>query len=118
MISVDLPIRAVSCSNLREHWAKRAKRTAQHRGLASLVLTAKDRAGWGYLPCTVRLVRIAPRQLDDDNLRPALKATRDGVADWLGIDDRDPRVRWEYGQERGAPKHYAVRVEVSGRDWP
>jgi hypothetical protein len=61
----------------------------------------------------VHLTRIAPRELDDDNLRGALKSTRDGVADALGIDDRDPRVRWGYGQERGKVREYAVRVEVA-----
>lgn len=35
-----------------------------------------------------------------------------GVADWIGVDDRDPRVRYEYGQDRGKPRHYGVRVEI------
>ena len=61
----------------------------------------------------VTLTRIAPRALDDDNLRGALKACRDGVADWLAIDDRDPRVRWEYAQRKGKPGQYAVAVEVT-----
>lgn len=39
--------------------------------------------------------------LDDDNLRSALKAVRDGIAEKLGIDDRDPRVEWRYGQRKG-----------------
>ncbi len=25
-------------------------------------------------------------------------------------------VRWEYGQERGKPKEYAVRIEIQARD--
>jgi hypothetical protein len=58
----------------------------------------------------VRLTRIGPRKLDSDNVAGACKATRDGVADWLGVDDGDEsRVRWVYAQERGA---YGVRVEV------
>jgi hypothetical protein len=61
----------------------------------------------------VRLTRIAPRQLDDDNLRGSLKAARDGVADWLGVPDNDPRIRWDYAQEKGKPKTYAVRVDVA-----
>lgn len=35
---------------------------------------------------------------------------RAGVADALGIDDRDPRVTWRYAQEKA--KGYAVRVEI------
>lgn len=64
------------------------------------------------LPCVVTLTRISPRLLDDDNLRPALKAVRDGVADRLGVDDRDPRVEWRYAQRKGAQK--AVEVEMEG----
>jgi hypothetical protein len=35
------------------------------------------------------------------------------VADWLGIDDRDKRVKWLYAQRRGKPKEYAAEVEVA-----
>jgi hypothetical protein len=58
------------------------------------------------------LVRIAPRALDDDNLRGALKAARDGVSDAMGVNDRDPRVTWLYGQRRGSTGQYAVEVSV------
>lgn len=65
-----------------------------------LVLGANGRPA---LPCTVVLTRVAPSNgLDGDNLAGALKGCRDAVADWLGIDDRDPLVRWEYQQRRGA----------------
>ena len=50
---------------------------------------------------TVTLTRICRGQgLDTDNLQSALKATRDQVAAWLGLDDgpRSP-VRWAYHQE-------------------
>jgi len=48
-----------------------------------------------------------------DNLRGALKAVRDQVATWLGVDDADPRVTWEYGQAvDGRPRYQAVRIEV------
>ena len=63
--------------------------------------------------CTVTLTRIAPRKLDCDNLRGALKAVRDGVADWLGVDDGSERITWKYAQERGKPKWHSVRVEVA-----
>ena len=58
------------------------------------------------------LTRIAPRQLDGDNLQSAFKATRDGVADWLGIDDGDKRLDWQYRQRSGGAKVYAVELEV------
>jgi hypothetical protein len=35
------------------------------------------------------------------------------LAEWIGVNDHDPRVTWAYGQERGKPKEYAVRVEIA-----
>jgi len=100
-----LPIRTYSLTNARLHWAVKAKRAKAERKAAVLV-------GRHKVPCTVTMTRIAPRVLDDDNLRGALKSTRDSIADRLGVDDRDPRVTWEYAQERGAVGEYAVRVAV------
>jgi hypothetical protein len=63
----------------------------------------------------VYLVRVAPRALDDDNLRHSLKAIRDEFTSWLGLrSDRDPRLRWEYGQiVDGRPKYHAVRIYLA-----
>jgi hypothetical protein len=112
-MKVTLPIKTVSVANKREHWATRASRAKRHRGQ----VWAEMRYHFGqpnFLSnVRVKLVRIAPRQLDDDNLRSAFKSARDGIADWLKIDDGDPRVTWDYGQERGKPREYAVRIEVS-----
>lgn len=115
MIDETLPLVTVSVVNRREHWAKRAKRARQHRDIVGLVLRARVvtlRIAEGV---DVELTRIAPRELDDDNLRSALKAVRDGVADALGIDDRDRRVAWHYAQRRGSPKEYAVRLRLAPR---
>lgn len=102
MITVTLPLRIVSTLNLREHWTKRHRRNQAHRKAALAVPKAE-------LPCTVKLTRIGLKILDGDNLQGGLKALRDGIADRLGVDDADPRVTWEYAQERG---EYAVRVEI------
>lgn len=52
-------------------------------------------------PLVVHLERHAPSSgLDDDGLQASLKSVRDQVAEELGVDDRDPRVRWTYGQRR------------------
>lgn len=95
MISVTIPIVTVSEANRRDHWRVKAKRVKAHRTAARLLCPVYP------LPCIVTLTRVAPRALDDDNLRAALKSCRDGVADRLGIDDRDPRVEWRYGQAKG-----------------
>jgi hypothetical protein len=109
VISFDLPIRTVSL-NGREHWAAKARRVKAERNVARLLTpaTLKD-----SLPLMVRLVRIAPRPLDGhDNLAGSMKAVVDGIADKLGIKDNSPLVHWYYGQQRGKPKEYAVRVEA------
>ncbi len=114
MISITIPLRTVSEANRRDHWATKAKRVASQRGIVGLALRPHIGAevdSWGKLFAT--LVRVAPRILDDDNLRSALKAVRDSVANELGVDDRDPRVSWWYAQEKGKP---AVRIELRRRD--
>ena len=112
-IVVTLPIKAESVANLREHWRKKHARAQLHRTTAWAELRAASQPRVLLGPIEVTLTRIAPRSLDSDNLASSLKATRDGVADWLGIDDKDtPRLKWRYGQSRGAPRYYAVKVEV------
>lgn len=107
---ITLPIKTVSEANRREHWAKKAARVKAHRKAAWLLTPAHA------LPCIVRLTRIAPRALDEgDNLPASLKAVRDGIADRLGVDDRDDRVTWVYYQRRGRPGEYAVEVELEAR---
>lgn len=106
-VAVELPIKTVSEMNARGHWATRAKRMRMARHTAYVLCPAFE------LPCTVRLVRISSGTLDSDNLTSALKGCRDGVADRLGVADNDPRVQWEYGQERGKRGTYGVRVELT-----
>lgn len=114
-VVLTYPERIESEANQREHWAKKAARVKRQRiGAWAELRSAKV---WGNgllaLPIKVKLTRIAPRSLDGDNLQSGFKATRDGVADFFGVDDRDPRIEWAYDQQRGAPKYYAVRIEVA-----
>lgn len=104
-----IAVRTVSESNAHEHWRKRQVRAKSQRLIACTVcssLLSRE------LPAVVTLTRIAPRALDSDNLQGALKHVRDGVADSFGVKDNDPRLTWEYGQERGRARECAVRVEV------
>lgn len=121
MITAILPIRLVSVANIREHWAKRAKRTSEQRNLVKFALRNQTHKAWkdGELKkLLVSITRIAPRELDGDNLQSACKATRDGVADALTVDDRHPDISWEYRQMKGMPKEYAVQIEISDiADW-
>lgn len=104
---IAVPIRTAPGLNVREHWRARAKRVRAERLAVGLVLNSQPRPP---IPCTVRLTRVAPSNgLDDDNLAGALKAVRDQVAEWLGVDDKDrASVRYVYAQRRGP---WAVEIE-------
>ncbi len=112
IFTATVPIALGSTANLREHHAAKAARVARQRAIVGLVVRAKARVQRRDLtgPLVVRLVRQAPRSLDDDNLAGALKTVRDSVAEWLGVDDNDPRVSWVPDQAK--TKTPAVLVEV------
>lgn len=94
------------------HWRAAAARRKRQRRDAAYLTPRRLRA-----PCVVHMTRLSPGELDDDNLRPALKSIRDGIADALGVDDRDPAVRWEYAQARCKRGDEGVRVRITnGKD--
>lgn len=120
---ITLPLRLRTPSNgPQANWRAAAALRRKQRQIASWACggpLAEYRAGLakGYVgSMTVTIARIAPRELDDDNLRGSAKSVRDGIADALGLaSDRDKRLTWTYSQEKGKPKEYAVRVTVMGR---
>ena len=105
-----LPIHIVSEANSRDHWRKSSARKKMHRGCAHEIMRRHPAPATDG-PVTITMTRIAPRTLDDDNLASGFKATRDGIADWLGIDDGSKRLRWVCEQRKG--KQYAAEVVVS-----
>ena len=107
--AVEIPgLRLDVTANSRLHWAARAAKVKRQRSIVGLMLRSVDRPA---LPCVVTITRRSPGTLDDDNAVCSAKATRDAVAQWLGVDDRDPRVTWVVTQERGP---WGVRVAVRG----
>src|SRR3990172_7813809 len=110
-ITFTMPIHLRSAANVHEGRWRRHREVAKRRQDVGIVAQAA-----GVRPITgsvrVTLTRVAPRQLDGhDNLRNAFKAAVDSLAQVMGLkSDRDPRVVWEYAQERGKPS--AVRVEI------
>lgn len=107
---IVIPMKTVPGMNAREHWRVAHKRKSAERKFVACALVGKQKPP---LPCSVLLTRIAPSPgLDDDNLAGSLKAVRDQVAEWLGVDDRDRlTVRYRYAQRRGAQKQYEVHIE-------
>lgn len=103
-----MQVYTVTESNAKRHWRPKAQRAKLHRATAFATLRSQK----PRVPCVVTMTRIAPRQLDDDNLPSALKHVRDGIADALGIDDRDPRVTWQCAQKTDGRGYYAVDVMI------
>ena len=107
-------LKIVSTANLREHWTARAARNKDHRKTAwASMLSARAEA-----PETgkflVELTRIYPprgKPMDSDNLSSGFKAVRDGVADWLCMDDGSAKIKWVTSQEQSAA--WGVRIVVS-----
>lgn len=111
MIRVILPIKTVSVMNTREHHQARARRAKLHRQTAFVMLKAEGPPP--APPLTVTMTRIGFGALDDDNLASAFKAARDGVADWLGLDDAHSGITWVRAQQKAKRGDYGLIVEVS-----
>jgi len=111
---VELPIATPNPVNgSHQHWRAVSARRKKQRTTARLLTPAR----WAsMLPARILLVRLSAGTLDDDNLRPALKSVRDGIADRLGVADNDPRVTWDYAQERCKRGQTSVRVECYPAD--
>lgn len=80
--------------NLRLHWGARARHTSAQRSYARWAVPW-DLAIEAMFEGVERVridVEVRPRprmkRLDDDNFWSAMKATRDGLADALGFDDK------------------------------
>lgn len=96
--------------NDREHHMQRSRRVKAERSQVAWVLAARN-VDRPEPPLLVTLTRIAPSAgLDKgDNLNGSLKAVRDQVAAWLGVDDKlDHVVEYAYAQERGP---WGVKIE-------
>jgi hypothetical protein len=88
-----------------------AKKAKQQRGMTKLVL--RSRFGEPPTPpATIVITRIGPRELDSDNAVGACKHCRDGVADWLGINDRSKLLTWQYEQSNGGRGVYGVKIRI------
>lgn len=98
----------------------RAAKQQRHATAWSLIADDQPAHEWhGCLaygvgaPVTVTVTRCSAGELDShDNLRTALKHVVDGVADFLGCDDRDSRITWRYEQQREKRGVHAVKIRI------
>lgn len=112
-----VPIKLDSVANKREHWSKAYSRAKKQKQVIKMLFLSEKPVI--SLPAHIKLTRVAPRSLDDhDNLRMAMKAVLDEICGLIipglaaGRADSDPRLTFEYAQERGKPKEYALKIEI------
>ena len=120
MVAWHLPIKTASEGNCSEHWAIKAKRHKKQK--AWIKVTFLKERPCIKLPVHIVLTRIAPRMLDEhDILRSSLKWVVDALAECLipgkaaGRADDSKLITWEYHQQKGSPREYAVKIEFKGR---
>lgn len=92
-----IPVRLVSEAN---RGGKLRDRIARKSAVKDAVRAALPDMAFP-LPVRVTLTRYGHRKQDDDNLRRTLKSARDVIAEWLGVDDADRRVKWVYRDRPG-----------------
>jgi hypothetical protein len=127
VITISLPgVRLVNVLNgsqglTRGGMFARAKERKSKRFLAAMAVNRHVMRVSTWLMCggiVVTFMRISPRRWDDDAPPAACKSLRDGIADALGIDDRDPRCVWRYEQTKGKPNEYRVDIRIERREVP
>jgi hypothetical protein len=112
-LSLFVDVKALNTLNRREHWRVKQQRAKEQRSRTfAAIKTAEPIPPLPVLVTLCRRYKGLP--CDDDGLSASLKHVRDGAADCYGIEDNDPRIRFEYEQEpvkRGEP--WSVRVFIS-----
>jgi hypothetical protein len=119
-VHFEAEIPLISPNRLRaEHWRSRAWRVKCERAeMARAILEAGVTAPPG--PWTVRIVRLAARELDaHDNLPLSAKGIVDEIARWLGLKcDEDPQVTWSYAQEKRLEPARELRTPTGRKKAP
>lgn len=114
-ITFELPTKIVSEANSRGHWSKKYRRAKAQKRLAYFTAYEHARAlrSWGgsIRVTLVRLYTGNAKAMDSDNLQSGFKATRDGIAKALGIDDGSSRLIFAYDQVRSAAAGVKVSIE-------
>lgn len=124
MTEIKIPrLELCSEANSNEHYRVKSKR---HKIQKHVVWAYMKRLAVPAMPITVTLVRGAPRPYDDDNIRSAFKYVRDAVSEYIlgevdnkkyrpGRADNDPRIKWEYSQEKTIQEEHYIKILVESR---
>jgi len=123
ILSITVPIRIQSSSNLREHWARKRARDNSQELMIRMYLRneAGVPPGVPCLPLQIKLTRIAPKSLDYDNLVAAFKKALDVLSDWVtpglapGRADSVEGLTFHFGQQKGKVREYGLKIEIWDR---
>jgi hypothetical protein len=106
--TIHMPIRTYSEANQRGHWRIGYTRKKKQQGATTVYLQIAKCPQ--QKPKRIRFTRQAKQRLDPDNLAGSNKHVQDAVCAYLGCDDGDESIRFEYEQEKS--KEYGVIVEI------
>ena len=113
---IKIPLKLESEANSNDHWTRKSKRHKKQKFVVTAYLKAYlDKK---HVPCKVLLTRYSPRSYDDDNVVTAFKYVRDAVSEYLldckraGRADNDPRIKWDYAQEKTKDAEHYITIEV------
>ena len=122
---VRIPMKTVNELNIHAHWRGRQKRAKAQRGMTAFhlryevvdkTLYKRKPGALPELPVDVHLTRGSAGELDShDGLPASMKAVADGVADVYQIQDRDPRIRFRYAQEKCPRGEYYVEIRITAQ---
>lgn len=110
-VRISAPIKIVSETNTRGHWAKGYRRSKKQRSDLRLFLNVKRKP---KLPVDVFLTRVGKQKIDQGNLEASFKAVQDEIALWLGVDDGGSEVKWHYEQRYHHKNDFGLIVEILG----
>lgn len=112
--TLRLPIVVKSEANQRDHWTSRRKRFKTQTEMLSIAMMGfQFPVPWTFQSASVEFTHLyRSRSMDSDNLAGAFKSCRDFIAGFLGIDDGDARIAWEYKQSKSKESGIKVRVNV------
>ena len=117
MISLTIPIRTVSESNVSEHWTKKSKRHKKQKKMVAYFLNIHKKKI--SLPCTIKLTRCAPNKLDKfDNLPMSFKYILDAICEVItgnyvaGRADNEIEDEIDVIYRQIVQKTYEIRIEI------
>jgi hypothetical protein len=111
---------ATRLSNPLNHsrcWQDRKNITKNQRTAARFIAAeALQRAKFNFLAIPklrITMTRTGPKEMDWDGNVASLKHVQDGIADCLGLNDKDKRIAWVAKQRTGPGVKYGVEIELT-----